>query len=125
MNTILGKGSCFEGTLEVEGDVRVDGTLKGKIKVSNLLTIGPPAKVEAEITTKSLILGGILIGRVSASDKVELQSKSVLTGDVTTKSLTVETGATFHGNCNMSAEEAPKRFEERTKKESAQPQVKA
>ena len=124
MNTILGKGSSFNGSLEVEGDLRVDGTLKGKIKTSNILTVGPSGKVEAEVPVKCLILGGKLVGHIFASEKVELQSKSVLIGDITTKSLTIEAGAVFHGNCNMSAGESTKPLPERNEKESPESKVK-
>lgn len=124
MNTILGKGSSLEGSLEVEGDLRVDGTLKGKVKASDILTVGSSGKVEAEVAVKSLILGGKLVGHIFASDKVELQAKSVLVGDITTKSLTIEAGAVFHGNCKMSAGEATKSAPERNQKESPESEVK-
>jgi cytoskeletal protein CcmA (bactofilin family) len=106
LNTILGKGSSFEGSLDIEGDTRIDGSIKGKVKASDVMTIGPSGRVEAEVTVKSLVLAGKLVGRVVASDKVELQAKSIMMGDITTKSLTIEAGAIFHGNCNMSGEEA-------------------
>jgi len=123
LNTILGKGSFFDGSLEVEGDIRIDGSLKGKIKATDILTVGSSGKVEAEVAVKCLILGGKLVGHVFASEKVELQSKSVLIGDITTKSLTIEAGAVFQGNCNMSAGEGTQSLPERYEKESPESEV--
>jgi len=40
-------------------------------------------------------------GNVFASEKVELQSKSKVAGDITTKCLVVAEGAVFHGKSNM------------------------
>lgn len=123
MNTILGKGSSVDGSLEVEGDIRIDGSLKGKIKASDVLTVGPSGKMEAEVAVKCLILGGKLVGHVFASEKVELLSKSILTGDITTKSLAIEAGAVFHGNCNMSAGEAQKPLAKRYEMDSPESEV--
>ena len=53
------------------------------------------------IVTKETIIGGIVRGNVKAPDKVELQTKSQVEGDVVTYSLVVEQGAVFHGNCQM------------------------
>lgn len=101
MNTIIGKGSVIEGTLEVEGEIRIDGTVKGKISSTESLTIGNGGIVEADLNTKVAVIGGNVIGNVFALEKIELQSKAVVEGDITTKNLVVEEGAILHGKCNM------------------------
>jgi len=102
LNTIIGKGSVIEGTLEVEGEIRIDGTVKGKISSTESLTIGNGGIVEADLNTKVAVIGGNVIGNVFASEKIELQSKARVQGDITTKNLVVEEGAIFHGKCSMS-----------------------
>ena len=101
LNTIIGKGSVIEGTLQVEGEIRVDGTVKGKISSAESLTVGNGGVVEADLNTKVAVIGGNVTGNVFASEKIELQSKAVVEGEITTKNLTVEEGAIFHGKCNM------------------------
>lgn len=101
MNTIIGKGSVIEGTLEVEGEIRIDGTVKGKISSTESLTIGNGGIVEADLNTKVAVIGGNVIGNVFALEKIELQSKAVVEGDITTKNLVVEEGAILHGKCSM------------------------
>lgn len=101
LDTIIGKGSVIEGTLEVEGGIRIDGTVKGKISSTESLTIGNGGIVEADLNTKVAVIGGNVIGNVFALEKIELQSKSRVQGDITTKNLVVEEGAIFHGKCNM------------------------
>jgi cytoskeletal protein CcmA (bactofilin family) len=101
LNTIIGKGSVFEGTLQVEGEIRVDGTVKGKISSTESLTVGNGGVVEADLNTKTVVIGGNVNGNVFASEKIELQSKAVVEGEITTKNLIVEEGAIFHGKCNM------------------------
>jgi cytoskeletal protein CcmA (bactofilin family) len=101
LNTIIGKGSVIEGTLQVEGGLRIDGTVKGKVSSTEALTIGNGGVVEADLNTKVAMIGGNVIGNVFAPEKTELQSKAVVEGDITTKNLIVEEGAILHGKCNM------------------------
>jgi cytoskeletal protein CcmA (bactofilin family) len=101
LDTIIGKGSIIEGTIQVQGGLRIDGKVKGKISSTESLTIGEGGVVEANLNTKVAVIGGNVIGNVIASEKIELQSKAKVEGEITTKNLLIEEGAVFHGNCNM------------------------
>lgn len=101
MNTIIGKGSVIEGTLQVEGDLRIDGTVKGEITSTESLTVGDEGVVEANLNAKATLIDGIVIGNIFAPEKIELQSRARVEGEITTKNLMVEEGAIFHGKCNM------------------------
>ncbi len=101
VNTIIGKGASFDGLLEITGGLRVDGTLKGKIHNADIIFVGPSGTLEADVEAKECIVGGVVRGNIKAPDKVELQAKSQVEGDIITYSLVVEQGAIFHGNCQM------------------------
>jgi len=101
MNTIIGKDTVFNGTLDVKGALRVDGTVKGKIICSDCVTVGATGIVEAEIEANTAIIAGRMLGNVHTSEKIELQAKCEMEGDLKTKSLTIEQGAVFCGACNM------------------------
>lgn len=101
VNTIVGKGATFDGLLEISGGLRVDGTVKGKIASADIVLIGPSGTVDADIEAKEAMIGGVVRGNVKAPDRVELQAKSQVEGDIVTYSLVVEQGAIFHGNCQM------------------------
>jgi cytoskeletal protein CcmA (bactofilin family) len=101
LNTVIGKGSVIEGTIEVEGEIRIDGRVKGKVSSTEALTIGNGGVAEADLNTKIAVIGGNVTGNVFASEKIELQSKAVVEGEITTKNLMVEEGSIFHGKCNM------------------------
>lgn len=104
LNTIIGKGSTFEGTLNVMNSLRVEGIVRGKINCTETLTLGRDGMLEAEILAKNAILGGKVVGNIKALDKVELESHSSLHGDITTRQLMINEGAFFHGNCEMNPE---------------------
>lgn len=101
MNTIIGKDTCITGTLDVKGDLRVDGQVKGKIISTACVTIGSTGLVEAEVEAATAIVAGKMVGNVVASEKIELQAKCEMEGDLKTKSLVIEQGAVFCGGCNM------------------------
>jgi cytoskeletal protein CcmA (bactofilin family) len=101
MNTIIGKDTVFSGTLDVKGELRIDGTVKGKILCSDCVTIGATGVVEAEIEAESAIIAGRMVGNIDTIEKIELQAKCEMEGDLKTKSLVIEQGAVFCGACNM------------------------
>jgi len=56
LNALLGRGSEFDGKLNFEGTVRIDGTFTGEIGTNDMLIIGEGAKVKGDITTPSLMV---------------------------------------------------------------------
>jgi cytoskeletal protein CcmA (bactofilin family) len=101
MNTIIGKDTVINGTLDVQGSLRIDGTVKGKIICSDCVTVGATGLVEAEIEAATAIIAGRMNGNVHTSEKIELQAKCEMEGDLKAKSLVIEQGAIFCGACNM------------------------
>lgn len=101
MNTIIGKDTVMTGTLDVKGAIRVDGTIKGKLICNDCVTVGVTGLVEADIEAATAVVAGRLVGNILSADKIELQAKCEMEGDIKTKSLVIEQGAAFTGSCNM------------------------
>lgn len=101
IETIIGKGTNIEGTVNIEGATRIDGNINGKLVSNDVVTVGATGIVKAEIKAKTIIVGGRVEGNLIASEKVELQAKSELIGDITSKSLLIEHGAIFQGSSKM------------------------
>ncbi len=99
--TIIGEGTTFEGSIVVPHSIRIDGSFKGKIDTTEVLTVGSSGVVEAEIIARSAVIGGKVIGNLSVKERVELEVNSSLIGDLKTKDLIINEGAVFHGNCTM------------------------
>jgi cytoskeletal protein CcmA (bactofilin family) len=107
LNTIIGSGSVFEGTVHIEsGGIRVDGKVKGKLVSSETLVVGPTGVFEANIQVKRATVGGRVVGSLVAVEQAVLESKAVLLGDLKTSNLVVHEGAIFNGNCSMSEEKS-------------------
>ena len=103
--TILGKTSLFEGNVNVEHSLRVDGTVKGDIKTPDTLVVGKEGEVIGNVNVKNLIVGGKIKGTVISSAKVVLESKSEFRGEIHTTKLVIEEGAVFEGKCSMSGDQ--------------------
>lgn len=101
MNTLIGKDSVITGTIDVKGPLRIDGKVKGQINSTDTVTVGAGGELEAELNCKVATIAGRVSGNIIASEKVELQAKAEITGDLKTKSLVIEQGAIFCGSCNM------------------------
>jgi len=100
MNTIVGKGTKIEGTMEVTQSIRIDGAFKGTLKATDTLIVGSTGELnEVTVSVKNAIIGGKISGNLVASNKVTLESSSRLEGDLTAKLLVIEEGALFSGNC--------------------------
>ncbi len=101
VNTLVGRGSHFEGKMTFEGVVRVDGSFSGEIVSDDTLIIGEGAEVRAELDVATVVIYGVVYGNIRASNCVELHAPGHLVGNIVSPSLVVERGAAFDGNCRM------------------------
>jgi len=101
INTLLGRGSIFEGKLTFEGTVRIDGRLSGEIFSDDVLVIGEGAQVSAEIEVGVVIVEGNVTGNIRARRAVELHAPARMRGNIETPSLFIDKGVIFEGHCKM------------------------
>jgi cytoskeletal protein CcmA (bactofilin family) len=101
INTLLGRGSEFEGKLTFEGTVRIDGRLSGEIFSDDVLVVGEGAEVHAEIDIGEIIIQGTVVGNIRAKRGVEIHAPGRVRGDITTPSLQVDKGVIFEGRSYM------------------------
>ena len=100
LNTIIGRGTVFEGVMKVDNSVRIDGTFKGELTCSGALTISQSGEAYAHLEGRDIYVNGIVRGTVRA-EKVRLDSQARFIGDVYASALSVSEGAVFHGSCSM------------------------
>ncbi len=100
VSSIIGKGSNCNGSIEVNGGLKIDGHFKGTIKAQSLY-VGRDAVVEATIVVNHAVIGGKVLGDVVANEFLELQAKAEVIGDVKTKRLIVAESAILDGTIGM------------------------
>ncbi|HOK22474.1 MAG TPA: polymer-forming cytoskeletal protein [Candidatus Hydrothermia bacterium] len=101
MDTILGQGAEMDGNISILGSARLDGKLKGTIKVQGTLIIGKTGIMEGDISAKNAIIGGQVKGKMHIEEKVVFESSAKFHGELTCKTIVIEEGVVFDGNCAM------------------------
>lgn len=99
--TIISSGVKIEGKVTSNGSIRVDGTLKGDLTAKGNVTVGEQGDINGQIDANVINIGGRVVGTVNAKEKLVLESKSSLKGDIISKILVIEAGAKFDGKSSM------------------------
>jgi len=102
IDSVIGKKTVIKGSINVEGSVKIDGTIEGNISTNESVILGKDSAVKGNIECKSAIIGGRVEGNVNVQDVLELQSGTHLSGDIVCCGLIIKEGVFFEGNCQMS-----------------------
>jgi len=93
--SIIDDALAITGNVKTEGNLRLDGTLRGDIHCLSLI-IGQDAGLEGNVVAEEVVIGGRLKGSVRTLH-VTLKAKSHVEGELYHRSLTIEQGAYFEG----------------------------
>ncbi len=104
VDTIIGQGVSFEGTLVSKEGMRIDGNVKGRIECESTLMISTSGRVQAEIICENAFIAGEVKGTVVGKRVIQISQSGKIIGDITTAGLIMEPGAIFDGNCLMNYE---------------------
>ncbi len=106
LDTVLGPGVYYQGTLNGAGGVRIEGGFDGTVNIKGQLYVAEGAKVTAEVQAAMVVVGGHLKGNVTAG-KVEILATGRIFGDIVTTAFATEEGAFLRGQVTMRDETAP------------------
>ena len=102
----LGANLHLKGEITGSEDLRIDGTFEGLVLLDGgKLTIGPTAKVTADIVAAEVAVSGNLKGNVRAKNRIEIKKDGSVTGDLTTPQILIEDGAFFKGSIEIESVE--------------------
>ena len=101
-NSAIGLNSQFEGRFAVKGAIRIDGKFEGEALIVDKVFIGPKGKVKTNIKASSVVIEGILIGNIQATNRVLLLPTSRILGDIQTPELIIQNGTILEGRCTIS-----------------------
>ena len=100
---IIGQGTSILGDINSNGDIRIDGTLKGSIKTEGKVVLGKEGIVEGDVVCQNADISGIIKAKITVSNLLSLKETAKLNGDIVTNKLSIEPGAEFTGSCSMGA----------------------
>jgi len=102
--TIIQAGSAIVGDIETNGNIRIDGNVKGNVKAQGKVIIGIHGVIDGELFCTNATIEGKCKANIFVSELLELKSTAVYEGEINTSKLYVETGAIFVGVCKMKLE---------------------
>jgi cytoskeletal protein CcmA (bactofilin family) len=118
--TIIAKTSHVEGEIKGAGEVRIEGTVKGKLDCSSSVLVAQGGYVDGELRAETIIVSGKVKGDALASQKIELTPTAEVKGNITAPRILISEGATFEGQVFMTGKKSGE-VPEPAKKEEKDP----
>ena len=100
----IGEGTVIEGEIHSEGNIRVDGTVKGSVNSKGKVVIGPAGVIDGEVICQNADVTGTIKGKITVTELLLLKATARLHGDIVTNKMGIEPGAEFTGTCAMGAD---------------------
>lgn len=98
---VLASGIEIVGSIRFSNDMIIDGKIDGEIiSEKGRVTIGENAQVKGDVTAGEVKVFGKVDGKIT-SERCELKTKSRLNGDIKTKSIVMEDGASHSGRSEI------------------------
>ena len=111
--SVISEECQFQGTLDLQGSLRIDGKLEGNVDNAKYVTISKAGSVKGDITAQGVVLIGKMTGNICA-DSVEILADAKINGNIRSKSILIEGGAKVSATIHVVGEEelAPSAQEE-------------
>ena len=104
--TAIGKSVTIRGELTGKEDLYMDGDIEGTITLpESRLTIGPNARILADISARDIVILGKVNGNIHASGRVELRQSAAVNGDIFAGRLSIEESAAIKGRVELQGAE--------------------
>jgi len=104
VRTILGEETAFRGVLKFEDSLKIDGHFEGAIESPGFLMVESGSEVIADINVGVLVVGGLIRGDVSASERLEVLPGGSIVGNIRCSNLIMAENTAFQGECEMLAD---------------------
>jgi len=105
IDTVIGKGAEFRGTLTSPTGIRIDGKLEGQVENAGDVTVGEGALVVGDIFGRNVTVSGEVRGNIKASSKLEITTTGKVSGDIGWGALIIAEGARFDGKSEVKAKD--------------------
>jgi cytoskeletal protein CcmA (bactofilin family) len=99
--SIISVGTTVTGDMECAGVLKVEGRIEGNVRRARQVMLAKEGSIQGDVVAQEVVVGGVIDGNVTASDRLELQTTAVVNGEITTKSVIVMEGARINGGVKM------------------------
>ena len=100
--TMIGRGVVLKGDVSGNEDMEIEGEVVGTIKLQqHVVTVGPGARVEAQVLAKSVVVFGTGTGQLTANELVRIGETGSFEGVLSAPRVVIADGAHFQGRVEM------------------------
>ncbi|MFN0274632.1 MAG: polymer-forming cytoskeletal protein [Chitinophagales bacterium] len=101
----INHGTVVEGIVNSDGDIRIEGIVRGTLHVKAKLALGQTGIIEGDVICRNADIEGKIMGDIEVAELLTLKATSLVEGNIYTSKIIVENGARFNGVCNMGAKD--------------------
>jgi cytoskeletal protein CcmA (bactofilin family) len=101
---VLGQGMRVRGRLSGTGDLRVDGEIEGDVRVGGSLELGQTGVISGNVAARAVTIDGALTGDVEAEGAVHIRAGARVSGNMNGAEVALEEGAAFTGRIEAAFE---------------------
>lgn len=95
--TLIAKRTRVGGLIETEGDVMVEGRVEGSIRAGGCVTVGVSGVAVSDVNASRALVLGILIGNVTATERIDIAASARVVGDVRAPTVSVAAAGVVEG----------------------------
>ena len=99
--TIIGRSLILDGELQGSDGLSVQGIVKGKIEIDNVVTVEKGAILKADIKANDVQISGEVKGNINASGNVHYMEDCTVIGNTTTARILIADGASIKGSVHI------------------------
>ncbi len=100
----ISAGTIIKGEISSLNDIRVDGSVEGKIYSKGKIVVGESASVTGSLLCTNLDLWGKMEGDVYVKDTMSLKGAASVNGNTNVRKFQVEMGVQVNGTFHMISE---------------------
>lgn len=101
--TVVAPGTHIVGRVSGQEDIRVHGTIEGRIHLAATLFVEPEGIIAADVHAQDIVIAGTVVGNLTAVGSIVLAASARVVGDLRAPRLVVAPGAAFRGQVSMDA----------------------
>ena len=101
--TVIVRRAAVTCDLFGTGNVLIEGTFLGRIRVDGTVTVARSGVVNGPIQAGDVVVAGSVTGDIAARATLRLEMTGSITGNVAMRSFTIEDGGCFDGQSHMTA----------------------
>lgn len=102
--SVISEECQFQGTLDLQGSLRIDGKLEGNVDNAKYVTISKSGSVKGDVTAQGVVLMGKMTGNICA-ESVEILAEAKINGNIRSKSILIEGGAKVSATIHVVGDE--------------------